>query len=61
MYMIINPPSHINTHIPRGTGRGGAAAAIFDSSLLINPMPKVETVTTFKNRLKTLLFHSAYS
>jgi len=30
-------PSHINTHIPRGTGRGGGVAAIFDSSLLINP------------------------
>ena len=35
------PPSHINTQIPRGTGRGGGVAAIFDSRLLIIPKPKV--------------------
>ena len=35
------PPSHINTQIPRGTGRGGGVAAIFDSRLLINPKPKL--------------------
>ena len=34
------PPSHINTHIPRDTGRGGGVAAIFNSSLIINPRPK---------------------
>ena len=33
-------PSHINTHIPRDTGRGGGVAAIFNSALLINPKPK---------------------
>jgi len=43
-YVFLNestPPSHIKTHIPRGTGRGGGVAAIFDSSLLINPKPKL--------------------
>jgi len=43
-YVCLNestPPSHINTHIPRGTGRGGGVAAIFDSSLFINPKPKL--------------------
>jgi len=36
VYVSLNestPPSHINIHIPRGTGRGGEEAAIFDSSL----------------------------
>ncbi len=33
------PPSQINTHIPRDTGRGEGVAAIFDSGLLINPKP----------------------
>ncbi|XP_075941538.1 uncharacterized protein LOC142943729, partial [Anarhichas minor] len=44
-YVSLNestPPSHINTHIPRGTGRGGGVAAIFDSSLLLNPKPKLD-------------------
>uniref|UniRef100_A0A8C9XHM2 Reverse transcriptase domain-containing protein n=1 Tax=Sander lucioperca TaxID=283035 RepID=A0A8C9XHM2_SANLU len=39
-YVSLNeatPPSHNNTQIPRGSGRGGGVAAIFDSSLLINP------------------------
>ncbi|XP_074501484.1 uncharacterized protein LOC141773537, partial [Sebastes fasciatus] len=43
-YVSLNestPPSHINTHIPRDTGRGGGVAAIFDSSLLINPKTKL--------------------
>ena len=43
-YVSLNestPPSHINTHIPRDTGRGGGVAAIFDSSLIINPRPKL--------------------
>ena len=43
-YVSLNestPPSHINTHIPRDTGRGGGVGAIFDSSLLINPRPKL--------------------
>ena len=42
-YVSLNestPPSHINTHIPRDTGRGGGVAAIFNSSLIINPRPK---------------------
>lgn len=42
-YVSLNeasPPSHINTHISRGSRRGGGVAAIFDSSLLINPKPK---------------------
>jgi len=34
-------PSHINTHIARGTGRGGGVPASFDSSLLINSKPKL--------------------
>ncbi|KAM7366739.1 hypothetical protein PAMP_014689 [Pampus punctatissimus] len=43
-YVSLNestPPSHCNTHIPRSTGRGGGVGAIFDSSLLINPKPKL--------------------
>ncbi len=43
-YVSLNestPPSHINTHIHRDTGRGGGVAAIFDSSPLISPKPKL--------------------
>ena len=39
--IVAQSPSHVNTHIPRGTGRGGGVAAIFDSGLLINPKPKL--------------------
>ena len=35
------PPSHVNSHVPREFGRGGGVAAIFNSSLLINPKPKL--------------------
>ena len=35
------PPSHINTHIPRVTGRGGGVAAIYRANLPINPKPKL--------------------
>ena len=35
------PPSHVNSHVPRESGRGGGVAAIFNSSLLINPKPKL--------------------
>jgi len=31
----LTPPIHINTRIPRGTGRGGGVAAIFDLRLLL--------------------------
>ena len=46
-YVSLNestPPSHCNTphcNIPRSNGRGGGVGAIFDSSLLINPKPKL--------------------
>ncbi len=43
-YVSLNestPPSHMNTHIPRSTGRGGGVAAIFDSSLVISSKPKL--------------------
>ena len=43
-YVSLNestPPTHINTQIPRGSGRGGGVAAIFNSSLVINPKPKL--------------------
>lgn len=43
-YVSLNestPPSHTSTHIPRDTGRGGGAAAIHNSSLTINPKPKL--------------------
>ena len=43
-YVSLNestPPSHINTHIPRGTGRGGGVAAIYDLSVLMDPKPKL--------------------
>ncbi|KAK2873784.1 hypothetical protein Q8A73_024409, partial [Channa argus] len=42
-YVSLNestPPSHINYHVPRSTGRGGGVAAIFHCSLSINPRPK---------------------
>ena len=42
-YVSLNestPHSHINTHIPTDTGRGGGVTAIFNSALLINPKPK---------------------
>ena len=42
-YVSLNestPPSHINTHIPRDSGRGDGVAAIFNSALLMNPKPK---------------------
>ena len=35
-----NPPSDINTNIPRDSGRGSGDAAIFNSALLIKPKPK---------------------
>ena len=49
-YVSLNtatPPSHTNTHIPRDTGltRGGGVAAIFNSSLIINPRAR----STFKS------------
>ena len=43
-YVSLNestPPSHVNSHVPRESGRGGGVAAIFNSSLLINPKPKL--------------------
>ena len=43
-YVSLNestPPSHINTHIPRDSGRGGGVAAIFNSILLVNTRPKL--------------------
>ncbi|KAK2847583.1 hypothetical protein Q5P01_010582 [Channa striata] len=42
-YVSLNestPPSHINYHVPRTSGRGGGVAAIYHSSLPINPRPK---------------------
>uniref|UniRef100_A0AAQ6IH18 Reverse transcriptase domain-containing protein n=1 Tax=Anabas testudineus TaxID=64144 RepID=A0AAQ6IH18_ANATE len=42
-YVSLNestPSSHVNYHVPRSTGRGVGVAAIFHSSLLINPRPK---------------------
>ncbi|MDF4405412.1 hypothetical protein P3471_22925, partial [Vibrio parahaemolyticus] len=47
------PPSH-NTHIPRGSGRGGGVAAIFNSSLLINPKPKLD-YNSFESLVLSLL------
>ena len=35
-----SPPSHINTHIARDSGRGGGVAAIYNSNLVINPKPE---------------------
>ena len=55
-YVSINeatPPSHINTHIPRGTGRGGGVAAIFDSNVLINTKPKLN-YTSFESLVFSL-------
>ena len=43
-YVSLNestPPSHLNTHIPRETGRGGGVAAIYNSSLIIYPKPRL--------------------
>ena len=47
-YVSLNestPPSHINAHIPRDTGRGGGVAAIFNSGLLITPKPKLHYIS----------------
>ena len=56
-YISINeatPPSHINTHIARGTGRGGGGvAAIFDSSLLIITKPTLN-YTSFESLVFSL-------
>ena len=57
-YVSLNeatPPSHINTQIPRGSGRGGGVAAIFDASLLITPKPKLH-YNSFESQLYSLLF-----
>lgn len=43
-YVSLNestPPSYINYHVPRNTGRGGGAAAVYQSDLLINLGPNV--------------------
>ena len=34
------PPSHVNCHIPRSTGRGGGVATISLANLCISPRPK---------------------
>ncbi|XP_076118485.1 uncharacterized protein LOC143099274 [Alosa pseudoharengus] len=39
-YLPLNestPPSHLNYHVPRHTGRGGGVATIYQSSLLTSP------------------------
>ena len=51
-YVSLNestPPSHINTHIPRDTGRGGGVAAIFNSSLIVSPRPKSKFNSNYKS------------
>ena len=55
-YVSINeatPPSHINTHIARGTGRGGGVAAIFDSGLLVSAKPRLN-YTSFESLVFSL-------
>ena len=55
-YVSLNeaPPfSHNNTHIPRGNGRGGGVAAIFNSRLLITPKPKLN-YNSFESLVLTL-------
>uniref|UniRef100_A0A8D0CS33 Reverse transcriptase domain-containing protein n=3 Tax=Sander lucioperca TaxID=283035 RepID=A0A8D0CS33_SANLU len=55
-YVSLNeatPPTHINTQISRGSGRGGGVAAIFDSNLLINPKPKLN-YNSFENLVLNL-------
>ena len=57
-YVSLNestPPSHINTHIPRDTGRGGGVAAILNSAPLINSKPR-QIFRSFENPIPTLLF-----
>ena len=46
-------PSHIDTHIPRDSGRGGGVAAIFNSALLINPKPK-QKFSSFENLILSI-------
>ncbi|MDF4326838.1 hypothetical protein P3395_25840, partial [Vibrio parahaemolyticus] len=56
-YVSLNkstPPSHNNTHIPRGSGRGGGVAAIFNSCLLISPKPKLDN-NSFESLVLSLL------
>ena len=55
-YVSLNestPPSHINTHIPRDSGRGSGVAAIFNSALLINPKPKQKS-SSFENLILSI-------
>lgn len=55
-YVSLNeatPPSHLNTHIPRDTGRGGGVAAIYHSCLLINLRPKAN-YTSFESLVLNL-------
>lgn len=47
------PPSHIHTHSPQDTSRGGRVAAMFDSSLIINPKPLLD-YDSFKNLILCL-------
>ena len=59
-YVSLNestPPSHLNSHVPREFGRGGGVAAIFNSSLLINPKPKL-SYHSFENLVLSLLHQS---
>ena len=40
-WLHLNEYMHVNSHVPWEFGRGGGVAAIFNSSLLINPKPKL--------------------
>ncbi len=47
------PPSHSNTHIPRGMGWGDGVAAFFSFTLLINPKPELNC-NSFESLFLTL-------
>ena len=59
-YVSLNestPPSHVISHVPREFGQGGGVAAIFNSSLLINPKPKL-SYHSFESLVLSLLHQS---
>lgn len=53
------PPSHINTHFPWDTGWGRGVAAVFDSSLSIDPKPKLD-YNLFESLTLSLSQHSQF-
>ena len=52
-----SPPTHINAHIPRESGRGGGVAAIFKQNLAFTPQP-VGNFKSFEHLSLSLADHT---